>query len=716
MSMQLPSGKIVPIEGVPEGTTKEQIKQKLISNGLATEEDFVAPAAADPLAATRAAMQESIPNPVTAPPVVNEYTMPQANIKAATKEAEDLKKKIEDAMASDKKTALTKLAMEAPPIVSAMVSAGSEVNALGAGIADLMDKYLPAPVSNLLSAGDMTPEQRMANRKKDMADANERQEMMDIAHPIASKLGKGVPYVATDFLLSPAARVANKAIKFPMNQAMKGLSKAGDFAEARIKPTNILSPAVREINTYAKGQLNQPTLSVLRDQAAEDFLIGAPLKGAIEGAANYNDTASQGALASTIGHGMSFAGARQLGATENVLSKSERDAVERARRFGYRATPGMITGNSKLQTMEQGMRSEPVFRDFFKERDIANQTAVANAAADSMGLERKASAADFNRQELQDHLNNLSAGYKDLENRTTSIYGINEVQEVGSILKRMQPTAHKKTSDLDSHRYKVLKSVAEEIRSKMLPLPTGTKFQSYQFKGADYQDLRSIIQDEITQAYGNSDRTLARELKKMQTVLDKTLVKGMDRASVREWKDMNEKYAMTNMVINKGMDPLGGIDAGKLTNHLMSDDEAKRTLMGQGGRVKNLQDIVTTRQLEKRQFGEVNWSGSGIESQAPDKPRTLAGRILTLPGYLTPKAADRFMFDTYMRGWPARTGVTGLTPRMISRITRSTEQGGGFYSDKLNTLLNTASGEEDKMADMGNTFDRLMKAMKKQLE
>ena len=38
MNVTLPNGQV--ISGVPEGTTKEQVMQKAIAGGLATEADF----------------------------------------------------------------------------------------------------------------------------------------------------------------------------------------------------------------------------------------------------------------------------------------------------------------------------------------------------------------------------------------------------------------------------------------------------------------------------------------------------------------------------------------------------------------------------------------------------------------------------------------------------------------------------------------------------
>ena len=40
--IELPSGKIIDIE-IPSGVSKDEVKAKLIRNGLATEDDFVSP-------------------------------------------------------------------------------------------------------------------------------------------------------------------------------------------------------------------------------------------------------------------------------------------------------------------------------------------------------------------------------------------------------------------------------------------------------------------------------------------------------------------------------------------------------------------------------------------------------------------------------------------------------------------------------------------------
>ena len=81
-------------------------------------------------------------------------------------------------------------------------------------------------------------------------------------------------------------------------------------------------------------------------------------------------------------------------------------------------------------------------------------------------------------------------------------------------------------------------------------------------------------------------------LKKIQAALDDSLQAGMDKATAANWKDLNERYAMTNLVMKHGMTPNGMIDPQRISHKVMQGDEAIRTLTGRGGRIKKLQDVA----------------------------------------------------------------------------------------------------------------------------
>ena len=128
---------------------------------------------------------------------------------------------------------------------------------------------------------------------------------------------------------------------------------------------------------------------------------------------------------------------------------------------------------------------------------------------------------------------------------------------------------------------------------------------------------------------------------------------------------------------------------------MLSDNEARRTLTSQGGRIKHLQDIAKITEMEARQGGTPGWNGTGIEGSSAKSG--MLQRILRMPVASTVMPTKRAGMALYMSGYPAVTGYTMLPKPAIASMTRAESQAGGWptvgkdyvmgrYQDLLNAM------------------------------
>lgn len=623
-------------------------------------------------------------------------------VKAASASSQQFNNMIDAVKSDESRRAQYELAKKASAGESFGVSAVNELTALGKGIAHLGDKYLPSPVSNALHGFSGTPEERMKQRAVDMAQQNATQEGLSLAHPIASMTGQALPYLLTDVIGTPAIGAAGNAAMRGVKPVANAVLRTAETAEKAAAGS--ASPLLQQMGkivaepivTTGKYLQNAPVRDIEYSKALKS-MARAPILGAAEGGANYNSTWEQGAFNSLGGQALgAFGTLTKLGRSTNLLTESEKLALKNAMREGYTASPGMRTGNIAMQKFEAGLRSEPGFDLYMQNVDNANNVAKAKMAAKAMGLDG-VDARDISPAVLTAHLDNLKNTYNNLEQNTTGKMGTGKVIEAGKVLKELQPTKNRNTSPLDRERYYTVKSIFDQFKAEIASPRRGAggRFEGYQFDGSQYQSIRQRVSDEASQAYRNGDKRLGDSLNKLKGILDDSLTQGMDKATASAWKDANEKYAMTKMVMDKGMDNLGGIDSNKLTAHMLSDAEAQRTLTGTGKNIKYLQDIAKITEMERRQGGAVGWNGTGIES--PSAKSGMWSRLLKMPIASSMMPTKRAGMGLYMSGFPAVTGYTGLPKPAITSMARAESQAGGLptagkdyvmgaYQDLLNAI------------------------------
>lgn len=453
------------------------------------------------------------------------------------------------------------------------------LNQFGEGAENLVDKYLPEPLSRVLNyqpGGDLpfdtTAEQRMAARQERMDLANADSAARMAGAPVSSTIGSMIPYLATGMAGERALNAVSGAVS-PITRELvaKGLSK--------------VSPS--EATRFA----NIPRIpSEFRTRAG--YAVKAPLIGAGEGSVNYNQTAGEGALASMGGAALGMFGPlTKLSRVENVRDANSKAIIKEMHEEGFSLTPGVRTGNRQMQTEEAGMRNSDVLGDYYHQTVTRpNQRKMTEMAGDAIGLNGKGRDT-FSANELSDHMQSLKSQYGQLEANTTGTLTSKHMKEAGDILTDLKPTANRNTSPADKSRYQKVKSITDQILAESTPvsrLPGGARTIS----GSQYQMFRQRVQDEASQAFQNGDRRLGNALNRIKASLDDAIETGMGRTKAAEWKDLNERYAMTNLLLKSGMTPTGAIDPMGITSAVMKGDEAIRTLTGQGNRIQKLQKIA----------------------------------------------------------------------------------------------------------------------------
>lgn len=472
--------------------------------------------------------------------------------------------------------------------------AGNTINELGAGIEDLADKHLPSAISDILAyrpfgENGLTPEQRIARRQGEMETANEDQLVRTLANPIATTVGSALPYFGTGRGLELGIDAIAKAAS-PITKSLiqNTLTTAGRL-EGR---SGALGTVGEKASTMASRMDSAPKIPS-DFQKRLQYGIKAPLIGAAEGGANYNQSAGEGAAMSALGTAAAtFGPLRMLDRVENVRDPYTKTLIKNMDKEGFALTPGVRTGNRQMQTEEAGIKNSDVLGDYYHQSITRpNQRKMTEMAGDAIGLNGK-NRDSFSPEELQGHMDALSARYKELESTTNGVITATQSRKMGDALKELQPTSTRNTSAADKARYEQVKSVIQQIRAETSPISRPGQPTVYGFDGAKYQQLRTRIQDEASQAFMKGDSRLGNQLKQVQEALDDSLQAGMGKGKASEWKDLNERYAMTNLLARKGLTPTGVVDPTKITSAVMNGDEALRTLTSRGGRIKNFQKIA----------------------------------------------------------------------------------------------------------------------------
>jgi hypothetical protein len=665
MKIQLEDGRTLEVEGNPAPEELDGIVQSL----SAPKDDY----------------QPKITNPVSAPAGLSDYTTGgnlAGTLGIKNKQINEENDYERSFIGDEQRQALKKLEEERPFISGVVEGLGNTLKNFDAGTS-LSPDFLPEGLQKILDYqpfGENLPrEERQKKIDKEMAELNERYQITRHENPVSTMVGETIPYIGTGLAGEKGLIRLGNAMKAPLKRANIGMNKAlgnlDEVARIKNKPDDLVSEYTQSLNTIARGAAT----------------------GAAEGAAEYDKTALEGAGTAALG-GMSgmFGPLRVLNKVRNERDVAGKKIIDQMNREGFQITPGIRTGNKALQTEEAGVRNSDYYaQEFANQVDRPNQRRMTDMAGEAIGLNTK-NRDLLSQEELSGHMKGLKDQYSTLERNTTGQYGPAQMKEAAKVLKELKPTKFRNTTSDDKRRFNIVRGYLKQMRGEIGSIRT-PKGMRQGFNGTQYQGIRQQIQDDISQAYNAGDNRLATHLKKVQNVLDDSLTAGMDKATSKQWKDLNERYAMTNMLMEGGLTPSGKVDPSKLTSAVMSNTEAGRTLTGKGGRVKKFQDIA--RYNDVLTGSDVSGGSlTGLGSAEPSANRSLMKRAYQ---YAT-RPIDLFSLSYKLntnklpfigRKLSPAHGISPTTSIQLQRAINQTETPQEYVGDQYDELMRAIKGQ-----------------------
>ncbi len=604
---------------------------------------------------------------------------------------------------------------------AALIGAGDELNSLYEGTKNIGDFGLYA-LSNAATLG-MAPYDsaldRMVERKHETDIRNQTmQEFND--NTSGSQLSRMIPYMVTGRSLEPAARATvGRALGYTGEVVKDVAKKGGGLIRGAVR--NAASNPVQKYNIpYLPSPVTNPLSAGRKRLASEiDEAIITPFEntvqtiakrpkisdpfregrlkeignsaavGAAEGTMNINEDPFTGAGSSIMGTTMGLIYSPYLSKMPNKNSPEINAIINDAMlNDGYRATPGMRSGQPVLQSKEQGMRSNDKFSLYMKGIDEANDKVFAKKARQAMGM-TETGEQGISPSRLNEHLDDLKSVYSDLESRSVGNIDKQQMKDFRSKYTGMV----KKDQAIVDHYYDLISNLKHTQNRG-----AGGKFTGATFNGSDYQDLRSKLKTAKDTASAQNEFERSNALRDLIGILDNGMERGIkhhgDPELVSKWKKANEQYALTQLVIQNGMNPDGSINAQSLGNYLMNTD-ADRLLRGKGGEVKQLHDLAKITYVDRIQ------PGKGLDKEsftAPDTDKK-SFDLLSTPAAAMMPIRTKMMADIYMSGKPSLSGLAGMSRDNnywnASKLFRAAEQANDPHMDALSWISETGSSGLD---------------------
>jgi hypothetical protein len=309
----------------------------------------------------------------------------------------------------------------------------------------------------------------------------------------------------------------------------------------------------------------------------------------------------------------------------------------------------MESGYNKIQDFVNDMRRDDKYSTFMQAHDQANMKVVTEVAGEAAGITPQ-QMTSLTKGTLASHMDNLRNQYEALEAATTGLY---KKKDINKLKKQMDDADPRYKKTIDNHLAsldRILKPGKKDGRGR---IKTG------KYDGTDYQKVRSRIKTAMDSAYKRSENDLGQELGKIVTFLDKGIENGLGTVKSSDWKDLNERFAMSSVLMEHGLTPNGGVDMNRLTSHLMSNDP-KRLLMGKGGRIGNFHKIAQLHDLKKGSRGSSALATRSAEEVA-DKEKYRYS-IHSTPSALGISRLNEMKARAVMAGIPNTKGYLGILP------------------------------------------------------
>lgn len=605
------------------------------------------------------------------------------------------------------------------------VQAMLETQKLGAGLADIGDflddatpdflKRLNPTGLNLMAMaqGEKDPLQRTVQRRKEQA---EKDAMDRFLHQEAGLAGTGaaVPYLisgryaskpfesAADVLLNAPVKAASETVK-ATGRGLGGLVRRTARSRKAPRPVRQAASEIEEtimnpFNEFAAAYKARPDISFQSREGLLSELGGSAILGGLEGAAHYDNSMLEGAGSSLLGTGAGRFLGRYLEPAKVRTSPQEKETMKWWEKEGFRTDAGMRSGQPMIQARIGDMRYDPKYSPYMSAFDEANNTVITDVAGRAAGF-KKGEIQGITSERLNEHMDNLKREYQSLEAQSRGRFTNSDLTELSNDLaSTISKKEYKKIAEDYNKITDIIQTQARDKRGRL-------GLQS--FSGTDYQRVRKQLKKRQDEAFKKDKRVEADAYTRMIDFMDKSLERGMEvggKVDPKLWRDLNERYAMSKMLMQKGMTPNGNIDASKLSNFLMSSD-AERLLREQGGRIKEFQQIAKLQDLKSKQkSGKLGMSSVDDESRAPYEITPMS-----TPNKLEPSFLNEKLTQLQLAGVPLNTGLLGWMPGYnkgtTPAILRAGAQASGVQNPTLSMIEWLMSGEAG--ADASNKLNEL---------
>lgn len=576
---------------------------------------------------------------------------------------------------------------------------------------DMFNKY-----SDMMKKGPM---ERTTQRAEDQVTSDRLYEEFDEEAGLAS-VAAMAPYMLSGFTAGPAASKLSKSVidktiqgaetaykggKGLLTQGVEKLAATGNPVGKKMKmewTDPLRKRGIRKANTR-----KEPI--PWREGFLSDTL-GGGLVGAAEGGFHYDNNPIEGAIA-----GMGGASAGRLikplvTRKAPVYSQADQQIIDYARQQGFKYFPGGQSGDVGQQMFESGLRSDKHWGESMARVDRNNAIVMNEKAYEAMGIP-KGSIPQLSPEKLDAHIKGLQTEYDDLVNNSTARFSGKSIQDLRDSLDSLALSKSKAGEEAYFAAQNQFDEILERLHATR-DKKTG-KFLPATFGGKDYQDMSRYIKDEISVANKAGNDGVVRALKPFQKALDDAMDNGINyggKVTSAQWKDLNERYAMSRMLIDNGMDMTGKFDPQKFGTYLMSKD-AYRTLTEKGGRIVPLQKLAKANFLSSQHAGS-DMTGTGLGSNKITKTQA----FLSSPfGKMLPMIDDIYL-GLYKRGWPANKGLLNMSGKGFGDTTlysKAQAQGQQQHPTAVKLLKQGKNWANDKVVSGLETMDETLTDLEK---
>ncbi len=586
----------------------------------------------------------------------------------------------------------------------AMIFAGRETDKLYRG-AQNFDAFLRATVVPFASE-----EQAYADRNRLVKDEAEKDRLfreMDENQGIAGLGGSSLPYLVTGAVGGRTAKAAAEGFVNTAERMVADTARAGRGAfvrgvnRAAASGTPYIAPLAQRAKTEfvdniareaARRAAQLPIYDPYRGGLLGDILGGGLMSGA-EDALHFDRNPIGGFMSGLLGTSagktveMPF-----LKAPVYWDPQTEQPIIDFLKDQGMRLTPGMQTGSRRLQRFESGIKEFDPTADYMGQLERHNQHIVNRAAARAIGMPN-ASGEAFAPGSLSAYRDSLSREYEDIVSGTRARLEGNDLQ---NLVNTYQSLVGNKSPDAKK-AYNTIKAYVDQLRAVSLVTrgPNG-RFQAATIDGPNVQRIRRQLKLEHDGAVHRGNLVQANALRDLMTQVDNSVRRGLNYGGLvtpDHWDNLNERYALLNLLMEDGMTPLGNVNLHKLGNHFMATD-ARRMLTESGD-----EGITTLQRLAKGDYIARNQAGSGLSGAgiaANHGNQTMFQKFLQ--GSWTGKMPllPRMYMGMYLSGIPSTKGIAGFLPWFngakgtgafpIHKVVRAGYQGDDPHNERLRAL------------------------------